>query len=367
MALQCGIVGLPNVGKSTLFNALTESSVPAENYPFCTIEPHVGIVELPDLRLNELGKIYNPKKIIHATVEFTDIAGIVRGASKGEGLGNKFLGQIRQTAAIIHVVRCFENENITHVDGSVDPTRDAETIETELLLADLETLDKRKHKTEKMARSGEKIAKKELGLVNRLLKHCNEGHRARTLPVDDADEKNILRSLHLLSSKPILYIANVDEAEIMQEERNKHVQALFDFAEKEGNSAVRICASIEQEIAVLPDDEKGLFLTEYNLPEPGLHKVIHAGFRLLGLQTYFTCGEQEVRAWTIPVGASAPKAAGEIHTDFERGFIKAEIFQYDEIIKHGSEKILSDLGLIRQEGKQYIVKDGDCIFFKFNV
>ena len=352
MALQCGIVGLPNVGKSTLFNALTESSVPAENYPFCTIEPHVGIVELPDLRLNELGKIYNPKKIIHATVEFTDIAGIVRGASKGEGLGNKFLGQIRQTAAIIHVVRCFENDNITHVDGSVDPIRDAETIETELLLADLETLDKRKHKTEKMARSGEKIAKKELGLINRLLKHCNEGHRARTLPVDDADEKKILRSLHLLSSKPILYIANVDEAEIMQEERNKHVQALFDFAEKEGNSAVRICASIEQEIAALPDDEKGLFLTEYNLPE---------------LQTYFTCGEQEVRAWTIPVGASAPKAAGEIHTDFEHGFIKAEIFQYDEIIKHGSEKALSDLGLIRQEGKQYIVKDGDCIFFKFNV
>jgi hypothetical protein len=367
MSLQCGIVGLPNVGKSTLFNALTESSVPAENYPFCTIEPHVGIVALPDDRLKELAKIYKPQKIVPAAVEFTDIAGLVRGASKGEGLGNKFLGQIRQTAAIIHVVRCFENDNVTHVEGSVDPIRDAGTIETELLLADLETLEKRHRKTEKGARSGDKTAKKELDLINRLIQHCNEGHRARTLPIHDADEKKILHSLHLLSSKPILYIANVDETEIIQDERNKHVQALFDFAEKEGNSAIRICASIEQEIAVLPEEEKELFLVEYKLPEPGLHKVIHAGFSLLGLHTFFTCGDQQVRAWTIPVGASAPKAAGEIHTDFERGFIKAEIFQYDEIIKHGSEKILSDLGLIRQEGKQYIVKDGDCIFFKFNV
>jgi len=367
MSLQCGIVGLPNVGKSTLFNALTESSVPAENYPFCTIEPHVGIVALPDDRLKELAKIYKPQKIVPAAVEFTDIAGLVRGASKSEGLGNKFLGQIRQTAAIIHVVRCFENDNVTHVEGSVDPIRDAGTIETELLLADLETLEKRHRKTEKGARSGDKTAKKELDLINRLIQHCNEGHRARTLPIHDADEKKILHSLHLLSSKPILYIANVDETEIIQDERNKHVQALFDFAEKEGNSAIRICASIEQEIAVLPEEEKELFLVEYKLPEPGLHKVIHAGFSLLGLHTFFTCGDQQVRAWTIPVGASAPKAAGEIHTDFERGFIKAEIFQYDEIIKHGSEKILSDLGLIRQEGKQYIVKDGDCIFFKFNV
>jgi len=367
MSLQCGIVGLPNVGKSTLFNALTESSVPAENYPFCTIDPHVGIVALPDDRLKELAKIYKPQKSVPAAVEFTDIAGLVRGASKGEGLGNKFLGQIRQTAAIIHVVRCFENDNVTHVEGNVDPIRDAGTIETELLLADLETLEKRYRKTEKGARSGDKTSKKELDLINRLIQHCNEGHRARTLPIHDADEKKILHSLHLLSSKPILYIANVDETEILQDERNKHVQALFDFAEKEGNSAIRICASIEQEIAVLPEEEKELFLVEYKLPEPGLHKVIHAGFSLLGLHTFFTCGNQQVRAWTIPVGASAPKAAGEIHTDFERGFIKAEIFQYDEIIKHGSEKILSDLGLIHQEGKQYIVKDGDCIFFKFNV
>lgn len=367
MSLQCGIVGLPNVGKSTLFNALTESSVLAENYPFCTIEPHVGIVALPDDRLKELGKIYKPQMIVPAAMEFTDIAGLVRGASKGEGLGNKFLGQIRQTAAIIHVVRCFENDHVTHVEGNVDPIRDAETIETELLLADLETLEKRHRKTEKGARSGDKTAKKELDLINRLIQHCNEGHRARTLPINDADDKKILCSLHLLSSKPILYIANVDETEIIQDERNKYVQALFDFAEKEGNSAIRICASIEQEIAVLPKEEKELFLVEYGLPEPGLHKVIHSGFSLLGLHTFFTCGDKQVRAWTIPVGASVPKAAGEIHTDFERGFIKAEIFQYDEIIKYGSEKVLSDLGLIRQEGKQYIVKDGDCIFFKFNV
>jgi GTP-binding protein YchF len=367
MALQCGIVGLPNVGKSTLFNALTESSIPAENYPFCTIEPHMGIVELPDGRLNELGKIYNPEKILPATVEFTDIAGLVRGASKGEGLGNQFLGQIRQTAAIIHVVRCFDDDNVTHVEGSVNPIRDAETIETELLLADLDTLEKRHRKTDKTARSGDKLAIKELNLINRLLAHCNEGHRARTLPIHDEEEKNILKSLFLLSSKPILYIANVDEAEIMQDERNKHVQALFDFAAKEGNSAIRICASIEQEIAVLPEEEKELFLAEYNLPEPGLHKVIHASFSLLGLQTYFTCGEKEVRAWTVPVGATAPKAAGEIHSDFERGFIKAEIFHYKDVLEYGSEKALTELGLIRQEGKQYIVKDGDCIFFKFNV
>jgi len=366
MALQCGIVGLPNVGKSTLFNALTESSIPAENYPFCTIEPHMGIVELPDDRLNKLNNIYHPQKVTHATVEFTDIAGLVRGASQGEGLGNQFLGQIRQTAAIIHVVRCFDDDNVTHVDGNVDPVRDAETIETELLLADLETLEKRQHKTEKIARSGDKDAKKELELIQRLIQHCSDGNQARTLDTTE-EEKATFKSLHLLTSKPILYIANVDETEIMKDERNPHVQALFDFAEKEGNSAIRICASIEQEIAVLPKDEKSLFLSEYNLSEPGLHKVIRAGFDLLGLHTFFTCGEKEVRAWTIPKGASAPKAAGEIHTDFERGFIKAEVFHYNDITQHGSEKVLTELGLIRQEGKQYIVKDGDCIFFKFNV
>ena len=366
MALQCGIVGLPNVGKSTLFNALTESSVPAENYPFCTIEPHMGIVELPDKRLKELSAIYNPEKILPATVEFTDIAGLVRGASQGEGLGNQFLGQIRQTAAIIHVVRCFEDENVTHVDGSVDPIRDAETIETELLLADLDTLEKRIRKTEKAARSGEKLAIKELDLLNRLIHHCNDGHRARTLKVNDDDEKNFLHTLHLLSGKPILYVANVDEAEIMQNDRNKHVQALFDFAEKEGNTAIRICASIEQEIAILPEDEKEMFLAEYNLPEPGLNKVIHASFNLLGLQTYFTCGEKEVRAWTIPIGSTAPKAAGEIHTDFEKGFIRAETVSYEDFVANDGWVNSKTNGKMRLEGKDYIVKDGDVLNFMFN-
>tara|TARA_A100001037_G_C15100583_1_gene613761 strand:+ start:583 stop:1683 length:1101 start_codon:yes stop_codon:yes gene_type:complete len=366
MSLQCGIIGLPNVGKSTLFNALTASNTPAENYPFCTIEPHIGIVALPDPRLKELGKIYNPKQIIPATIEFTDIAGLVKGASKGEGLGNQFLGQIRQTTAIIHVVRCFEDKNITHVDGEIDPIRDAKTIETELLLADIETLEKRYQKTIKRAKTGDKASKNELDLLNRLLTHCNNGNRARTLPVNQ-DEKKIFRSIHLLTSKPILYVANVAEAEIMHTKTNKHVQALYEFANREGNSAIDICASIEQEIAVFPDKEKVLFLQEYQLSEPGLHKVIRAGFQLLGLHTFFTCGKRQVRAWTIPNGSTAPKAAGVIHTDFERGFIKAEVFNYDDMIKHGSETTLSNLGLIRQEGKKYIVQDGDCIYFRFNV
>ncbi len=365
MALRCGIVGLPNVGKSTIFNALTASSVPAENYPFCTIEPHMGIVPLPDDRLAELEKIFNPEKVTPATVEFTDIAGLVRGASKGEGLGNQFLSQIRQVAAIVHVVRCFEDDNVVHVEGRVDPVRDAELIETELLLADLDTLEKSVYRLTKLAKK-EKGAQKELDVVSRLKAHCDAGHMARTFKAG-AEENAIIRTLFLLTRKPILYVANVDEDEITHDKRNSYVQALFDFAKKENNLAIRLCGKIEQEIAIMDDEGKAMFLEEYNLPEPGLNKLIHAGFNLLELETYFTGGPIEVRAWTIKQGASAPEAAGEIHTDFQKGFIKAEVIKYDDLVRLGSEKNVKDAGLAVLQGKEYTVQDGDCIYFHFNV
>ena len=366
MSFQCGIVGLPNVGKSTLFNALTESGIPAENYPFCTIEPHIGIVELPDARLKNLARIYNPEKVTPATVEFIDIAGLVKGASKGEGLGNQFLGQIRQTSAILHVVRCFDDKNITHVDGSIDPVRDVETIETELLLADILTLEKRKHKVEKLARSGEKEAKNSLYILDLLLEHCSNGNAARLVKVDE-EYNEFKKSLQLLTEKPVLYIANTDEAETVEGKSGEHLRSLEEYALKENNVVISLCSSIEQEIALLEEKEKPLFLQEYGLSEPGLNRVIRSSFELLDLQNFFTCGEKEVRSWTISKGSTAPQAAGNIHSDFERGFIKADTFHFSELIENGSEKALKELGLIRQEGRDYIVNDGDCIFFKFNV
>ena len=365
MALRCGIVGLPNVGKSTIFNALTKSLVPSENYPFCTIEQHIGIVSLPDSRLDKLNKIFTPEEITPASVEFIDIAGLVKGANKGEGLGNQFLGQIRQASAIVHVVRCFENDKISHVEGSIDPIRDAELIETELLLADLQTIEKNIERFEKLVNK-EKNADKKLGALVKLKKYCDEGNMARTFSASK-DDINFIKSLFLLTRKPILYVANVDEGEIVNTKRNDYVEALFDFAQKENNLAIRLCGKIEQEIATLDKKEKSLFLDEYNLNEPGLNKLINAGFNLLGLETYFTGDPKEVRAWTINKGTTAPKAAGRIHTDFERGFIKAEVIKYSDLIKFGSEKKVKDAGLSKLQGKEYIVEDGDCIYFHFNI
>ena len=366
MALQCGIVGLPNVGKSSLFNALTESSVPAENYPFCTIDPHLGIVALPDQRLSELNSIYNPKKLTSATVEFTDIAGLVKGASAGEGLGNQFLGQIRETSAIIHVVRCFENENINHVNGKIDPVRDIGIIETELLLSDISRLEKKKEKLERIAKSGNKEDKNSLELIDSLIDHCSSGKSARTYNID-TDLISFKKSLHLLTDKPVLFIGNLGENDLINNRVSDHRKRLTDHVKNQNNKIIYLCASLEQEISLLDRNEQKLFLSEYDLDEPGLNKVIRTSFDLLGLHTFFTCGEKEVRSWTIQKGMKAPQAAGQIHSDFERGFIKAEIFNYKDIIQHKSESKLRDLGLIKQEGKNYIVADGDCIYFKFNV
>lgn len=363
MGFKCGIVGLPNVGKSTLFNSLTKAGIAAENYPFCTIDPNVGIVEVPDKRMQQLADIVQPKKIIPTTMEFVDIAGLVAGASKGEGLGNQFLGHIRETDAIAQVVRCFENDDIVHVNGKIDPLGDIETINTELLLADMESVDRQTERAAKMARSNDKEAKAKHAFMLKVQAHVSEGNSARSLEIED-HESGLLKSLNLITAKPTLYIANVAEDGF---QNNPFLDTLLEYAEKEGADVVPVCASIESDIAELDPDEAEEFLQELGLEEPGLDRVIHAGYRLLKLQTYFTAGVQEVRAWTIAVGDTAPKAAGKIHTDFEKGFIRAEVMSFDDFIQYKGEQGAKDAGKWRLEGKEYIMKEGDVVHFRFNV
>lgn len=363
MGIKCGIVGLPNVGKSTLFNCLTKAGVDASNYPFCTIEPNVGVVPVPDPRLNKLAAIVKPERILPTTMEFVDIAGLVKGAAQGEGLGNKFLANIRETDAIAHVVRCFENTDVVHVAGKISPKDDIDVINTELALADLESISRAILRVQKQSRSGDKTAVAELALLERAREHLNQGLPIRGMAMT-TDEKLRLKTFQLLTSKPTLYIANVAEDGFTN---NPFLDQVKELAAKENASIVAVCAAIEAEIAELDDAEKDLFLAELNLSEPGLDRVIHAGYQLLGLETYFTAGVKEVRAWTIPVGSTAPQAAGVIHTDFEKGFIRAEVVGYDDFIKYNGESGAKEAGKWRLEGKEYIVKDGDVMHFRFNV